>query len=567
MSTIQILISVAGGLGLFLFGMKIMSESLQNATGDRLRLVLGKVTNNRFLGVITGFSVTSVVQSSSATTVMLVSFVSAGLLNLPQSIGIILGANIGTTVTGWIVALFGFKIKITIFALPAIAIGFFLRFLKNENVKQWGEVLLGFGILFLGLDFMKCAFKPLKDSVEFMGLMKQFSATNIPTTLLVVCIGSFVTMVIQSSSATMAMTMTFAYNGLIDFPTSCALILGENIGTTITANIAAIGASTTARRCARAHTLFNVFGVIWMILIMHHFFIPFIDYIIPGDPYSLDAASGSTVIADHMAAFHTFFNVSNTLLFLPFVNVLANVVTKMVRVSDKDGEETEEKFGLRYISSNIISTPAINIREARLETWRMSKICLEMFDMVMKVFDTPEEKLGEMVEKIHKMEDDTDTLEKEISEFLVMLSKHNISRRHSFEISKLLHMVNELERIGDHCENLLKLARRKYDTNLVFSDRARIEIQEISGKVREFLELLQTHISRPMINIIPKANVLENRINELRSEFRNKHVERMHNDECNMVSGFLFVDMLTSFEKIGDHAYNIAEGISGKRIF
>lgn len=567
MSSIQIIINVAGGLALFLFGMKIMSESLQNATGDRLRVVLGKVTSNRFLGVLTGFSITSVVQSSSATTVMLVSFVGAGLLNLQQSIGIILGANIGTTVTGWIVALFGFKIKIATFALPAIAIGFFLRFLKNEDLKQWGEVLLGFGILFLGLDIMKDAFKPLKDSVEFMGMMNQFSATDFPTTLLVVCIGSFITMVIQSSSATMAMTMTFAFNGLIDFPTCCALILGENIGTTITANIAAIGASATARRCARAHTLFNVFGVIWMMALMHHVFIPFVDFIIPGDPYSLDAAAGSTVIADHMAAFHTVFNVTNTIIFLPFVNFLANVVTKLVKVTDEEAEQKKEHFRLRFISSNIISTPAINIREARLETWRMSSICVEMFDMVMSVFDMPEDKLGDLVEQIHKKEEDTDALEKEISEFLVTLSKYNISWRHSHEIAKLLHMVNELERIGDHCENLLKLSRRKYDAKLVFSDRALVEIGEISGKVREFLNLIYSNISRPMINIIPRANVLENRINELRSEFRNKHVERMRKEECNMSSSFIFVDMLTSFEKIGDHAYNIAEGISGKRIF
>jgi phosphate:Na+ symporter len=251
--------SILGGLGLFLYGMKIMSESLQNATGEKLRQILWKVTNNRFKGVVTGFFITSIIQSSSATTVMLVSFVSAGLITLSQSIGIILGANIGTTVTGWIVAVIGFKFKIQALALPAIFLGFSIRFIKNEKVKYWGEVLLGFGILFLGLSIMSGSVKDLRGSKAIMDFMAVYKASGILSTIVVVLIGSAITMIIQSSSATMAMTMTLAVNGVIDFNTSCALILGENIGTTITANLASIGASVSARRAFWLRSLRLIF--------------------------------------------------------------------------------------------------------------------------------------------------------------------------------------------------------------------------------------------------------------------------------------------------------------------
>ncbi|HQO03315.1 MAG TPA: Na/Pi symporter, partial [Spirochaetota bacterium] len=369
MSGFSITVTIFGGLGLFLFGMKIMSEALQKATGERLRDILEKVTNNRFLGVLTGLFITSIIQSSSATTVMVVSFVNASLINLSQSIGIILGANIGTTVTGWIVALLGFKIQIATFALPAIGLGFFLRFFRNEKFGQWGEVLLGFGLLFLGLDTINVTVKDLRGSQVVLNFMSMFHAQTILSTVMVVLIGTVVTMVVQSSSATMAMTMTLAVNGLIDFPTSCALILGENIGTTVTANIASLGASVAAKRSARVHLLFNVMGVIWMIGVFHWLFIPFIDWLMPGDPYSSSPVIRSGVIADHMAAFHTSFNVINTLLFLPLTGFLAKMASRLV--PDKKGAGEGEEFHLKYITSILIATPSININQARLETKRM----------------------------------------------------------------------------------------------------------------------------------------------------------------------------------------------------
>lgn len=563
MGGFEISVTIFGGLGLFLFGMKIMSESLQMAAGDRLKAILWKVTNNRILGVVTGFFITSVVQSSSATTVMLVSFVSAGLLTLTQSIGIIFGANIGTTVTGWLVAILGFKIKIATFALPAIGIGFFLRFLANQKLKQYGEIFLGFGILFLGLDIMSGAVQDLRNSQQVMHFMAQYSADTILSALLVVGIGGIITMLVQSSSATMAMTMTLAVNGLIDFPTACALILGENIGTTITANIAAIGASTDARRAALAHLIFNVTGVIWVLLLFHNVFVPLVDYVIPGDPSSPVMASRSIVIADHMAAFHTVFNVTNALLFLPFARYLANLATFLIPTGKEDADE----FHLKYISTVLVSTPAININQARLEMRRMSAIVNDMFDRTMDVFHAPSEKLGNEVEEILKLENTVDRLEKEISDYLVTISQHNISQDQSQEISSMLHMVNELERIGDQSESILKLIRRKYDQKIQFTNHAIKGIDEISGKVRESLELINSSISVKSTDIIPEARVIEDRIDELRKELRKGHVTRLNMRQCDVDSGLLFIDMLSKFEKIGDHAFNVAESISGIRIF
>ncbi len=540
-----------------------MSESLQMATGDRLRNILWKVTNNRVLGVLTGFFITSIIQSSSATTVMLVSFVNAGLINLSQSIGIILGANIGTTITGWIVAIIGFKFKISSIALPAIAIGFFIRFAKEEKLKQWGEVLLGFGILFLGLNVMNDAVKDLRNSPSVMNFMTSYDSSTIPSTIMVVLIGTAVTMVVQSSSATMAMTMSLAVNGLIDFTTACALILGENIGTTITANIASLGASANAKRSARVHMLFNVLGVIWLLTVFHWLFIPFIDWLVPGNPNSSDISVRSAVIADHLAAFHTSFNVINTLLFLPFTGFLAKIATKMV----KDKKESEEMIHLKYISTVLVSMPAININEARLEIRRMVEIIISMFDSVMDVFNNPTIKQKGVVESILMKENNVDLLETEISSFLVKVSQNNISEDQSNEITSMLHMLNELERAGDHCVILLKLIRRKYDSNIDFSERAAKEIREIASEVRDLLELIRSNISSRPHNILPRARVIENRIDELRMEMKRGHIERLNENTCDVTTGLLFIDMLTSYEKIGDHAYNVAESISGERIF
>ena len=310
------------------------------------------------------------------------------------------------------------------------------------------------------------------------------------------------------------------------------------------------------------HLLFNVLGVVWVLMIFKPFFIPMVDFLVPGNPMSTDIAASSTVITDHMAAFHTIFNLTNTIIFLPFVNLLARIASKMV----PDKGTKEEEFHLKYISTSLLSTPAMNINQARLEIKRMMDIVNEMFYLVMDVFKNPDKKLGDIVEKIQVQENHTDLLEKEISSFLVKVSQDHITNDQSNEISMMLHRVNELERIADHCESLLKLIRRKYDSKIEFTDMANHQIQEISGKVDEFLKLISENITRTSSNIIVKASSIENRINELRKEMRKNHIERLNEGICDVPSGLLFIDMLTSFEKIGDHSFNIAEGISGLRI-
>ena len=564
MSGFSISITIFGGLGLFLFGMKIMSESLQMAAGERMKSILSTVTNRRIAGVFTGFFITSIIQSSSATTVMLVSFVSAGLITLQQSVGIIFGANIGTTVTGWLVAIFGFKVKIAIFALPAIGLGFFIRFLNNEKLQQYGEVLLGFGVLFLGLDVMSGAVKDLRGSEGVMNFMAGYTADGIPSMLLVVAIGTAVTMLLQSSSATMAMTMTLAVHGLIDFQTASALVLGENVGTTITANIAAIGASGDAKRAARVHLLFNLLGIVWMTAFFHWLFVPMVDYIVPGDPYAVDGAARSAAIASHLAGFHTMFNITNTIIFFPFGGVLVTLASRMV---PKSREADPDAFHLKYISTSLVSTPSININQARLEIRHMAQLVLDMFDMVMDVFHKPSDKLGPVVEEVGRKENVVDRLEKDISDFLVRVSQQNLSQEQSQSISAMLHMVNELERMGDHCESILRYTRRKYDGGLEFTEQAMMEIDEIAGKVREFLVLLRDNLMADRPDVLPRARVLEDRIDELRRDLKKGHVQRLNQGLCDVPSGLIFIDMLTSFEKIGDHAFNVAEGIAGARVF
>ncbi|MBN1532076.1 MAG: Na/Pi cotransporter family protein [Spirochaetes bacterium] len=556
--------TILGGLGLFLYGMKVMSEALQNATGDGLKNILWKATNNRIKGLLTGLGITSIIQSSSATTVMLVSFVSAGLISLNQSVGIILGANIGTTVTGWIVAILGFRVKIASFALPAIAIGFFLRFVKIESVRYWGEVCLGFGLLFLGLSIMSDAVKDLRGSAMVMGFMSQYSADDLASTIMVIMVGTAVTMLVQSSSAVMAMTMTLAFNGLIDFPTSCALILGENIGTTVTANIAAVGASLEARRSARVHLMFNIFGVIWVTMIFKALFLPLVDLVVPGDPFQADIVARSHAISGHLAAFHTIFNVTNALIFLPFTGGLAKIATMLVPEKARD---REKKFHLKYISTSLLSTPAININQARLETRRMLGIVMTMFNLVMEVFKNPERKSGDTVEEIQRLENHTDLFEKEISDFLVKVLQDNISEEQSHEITIMLHRINDLERIGDHCEVMLKLIRRKYESGIQFTPEATENILEIAGRVNAFFALIDSNFTKLNVNIMAEALVIENRINELRGEMRKDHIHRLNEGACDVDSGLIFIDMLTSFEKMGDHAFNIAEGLSGVRIY
>ena len=555
----KLVFGLLGGLGLFLFGMKIMSEGLQKIAGSRMRKILAALTNNRLIGALVGVAVTAIIQSSSATTVMVVGFVNAGLMSLVQSIGIILGANVGTTITAQLIAF-----KITKYALPAIGIGAgFKLFSRNKKWSYMGEVLLGFGLLFFGLSVMKSAFDPLKTSEEFRQLFLVVGNNH----LLGVLIGAILTMIVQSSSATIGITIALASSGIISFEASVALILGENIGTTITANLAAIGTNLAARRTALAHFLFNFIGVCYM-LIFFQFFIKFIASITPGDAdfviqtQEQVARMGGELgdkpfIARHIANTHTMFNILNTIIFLPLVGVLAKLSTMMIRGRDKDVD-----FHLKYLDNRVLNTPPIALAQARAETRRMALLAQEMVEETLAFLQDNDLK---RLPALEKKEELTDILQKEITDFLVSLSQQSITQDSSKEVASMMHMVNDLERVGDHCENLWLLSQRKLDLKIEFSDVAMREIADISEITRNFLTRIIIAFEQKDTEVFAEAGRLEDAIDDLEDRLRNNHIKRLNTGECTVNSGLIFIDMLHNFEKIGDHTYNLAKAIVGKK--
>ncbi len=553
----KLMFGLFGGLGLFLFGMKVMSEGLQKVAGDRMRKILAALTNNRIIGTLVGLAVTAIIQSSSATTVMVVGFVNAGLMSLVQAIGVVLGANIGTTITAQLIAF-----KITKFALPAIGLGAGLKLFAGS--KRWvyiGEVVLGFGLLFFGLDIMKNAFDPLKGSQEF----REFFLLIGDNHLLGVLLGTILTMIVQSSSATLGITIALATSGLLSFEASVALILGENIGTTITANLAAIGTNLAARRTALAHFLFNVIGVIYMLLLFP-FFLKVVTIMTPGDPDLViqtqqQAAQYAAAIGDkpfiarHIANTHSLFNIINVLIFLPLVGLLAKLTTLLIR-----GKEEEMEFHLKYIDNRVLNTPPIALGQARAETKRMAQIAKEMLDETSLFLQDQDEK---RIAPLEKKEEMVDLLQKEITDFLVALSQKSITQETSRDIASMMHMVNDLERVGDHCENLWQLGLRKKNQKVPFSEVAVQEIQELAERTKVFLEFVIGALGRGDTTLMQKAEQMENSVDELEESLRNNHIYRLNTGECSVHPGLIFIDMLHNFEKIGDHTYNVAKAIAG----
>jgi phosphate:Na+ symporter len=566
-------VGILGGLALFLYGMKVMSDGLQKGAGEKMRSVLSIMTTNRVAGVGTGFIVTSVIQSSSATTVMLVGFVNAGLITLQQSIGVIMGANIGTTATAWLVAIFGFKIKIAMMALPAIILGFIPKFTGPRRLAEWGDVLIGFGILFIGLGFMKEAVAVLKTAPQVeIWIATYCTADTVLARLVPLFVGMLFTFVVQSSSAAMAVTMTMAAQGLIDVHTACALALGQNIGTTITANLAAIGTSTVARQTARAHFLFNFLGSIWPIVLFAPF-LAMLDNFFPNvggqitaekgtEAYEVAFAAATVSITFYLATFHTLFNIVNTALFLPFSNQLAWLSTKLV--PHRKGK-TEDETHLRFIDPRIVDSPPLAIHAARSEFNRMLNEVELMFEQVINLVSHPDDKMGKVAKDIKRREDVVDLLEKEISEYLVLVTQLKLSMDQSHEVGNILQCVSDVERMGDHCEILLRLATKRYEKKLPFSQEAMKDIVAIASEVKNFITTLRAHIFRSKGEIMIQAKEYDKKITGLRKKMRKGHIKRLNTQECTVRQGLIFIDMLTSFRRIGDHAYNVAQVFTDER--
>jgi phosphate:Na+ symporter len=544
-----LLFGLFGGLGLFLYGMKVMSEGLQKIAGKSLRKVLEFLTQNTFMGVLVGTGVTAIVQSSSATTVMLIGFIQAGLLSLKQSIGVIYGANIGTTITAQIIAF-----KIHKYALPAIAIGVFLNFFVPR--KQWkymGQVILGFGLLFFGLQVMTSVFGPLKSSPEFQQLFVTFSKNP----LLAVIAGAIMTMVVQSSSATTGIILVLAGVGLIDFKIGFALILGTNIGTTVTAQLAALNANITAKRTAWAHTLFNVLGSAYMIVLLKvkiggkPIFLVLVDLITPGNVWA------GQNLERHLANTHTIFNIANCLIFLPLTGILAYVVTKIVR-----GEVEVIEHGAKYLDDRMLITPEIAIGQAKKEISRMGAYAQEMLQLAFdSVFAEKEKDRQKLFNSIKRREEAVNEIEKDIAGFLVRIDQQSITEEQSKTTAGYLHLIHDIERIGDISENIMDLVELKIEENVDFSEMAQKELHNLYGGVEDAVGLSFLAFERWEKESALKALEVEGKVDTLEQKYRDNHINRLNDRQCSSTAGVIFLDILSNLERAGDHANNIARKI------
>ncbi len=541
---LELLFGFIGGMGLFLFGMKMMSESLKKVAGERLRKTLDILTKRPIIGLLIGALVTCLVQSSSATTVMTVGFVNAGLLTLRQAISIILGANIGTTLTAWLISFFAL-FKITNYALPAIGLGFLMTLLgKSNKIKMWGRFILGFGLLFTGLGFIKDTFLPLKDSEALRHILITFSDYPI----LGILLGVGMTVIFQSSSATIALLQIMAFSGLIDFQTTIPIILGDNIGTTVTAELSAIGTNVSARRAAHAHALLNILGVCYMIIpVITGLYGRFIQMLIPGP------ITQNNVML-HIALSHSVFNVVNSLaVFLPLISVLEKLTVKLARV--KPGSIDMAPI---YLEKHLLDTPPLAIKQAIKEILRMMEIACEAVQNSYHCFLEGDLRLGPRVDEC---EDAVDLLQKEITQYLVELSQNNLDIEEAEKIPVLLHSVNDVERVSDHAVNILELAQRRKDQKLPLTSTALSEVERIysvaDSMFRKTMDALRDEEQAPARAALEDEKLLNN-MHELLKE---NHIRRVNIGECDMLAGIVFMDFLDNIEKIGDHLTNIAQGV------
>lgn len=553
----QMALVLVGGLAIFIFGMKMMSDGLQKVADRRLKQVLGFMTRNRFMALIAGTLITAMVQSSSATTVMAVGFVNAGLISLTQAIGVIFGANIGTTITAQIIAF-----RLDALSYPAITVGLVLvMFAKQPRRKAFGESILGFGLLFLGMTTMSDIIKPLRYSPEFVSYFQLFDCTPvnggaIPAwpALMCILIGTVMTCLIQSSSATVGLVMALASQGLISFYTAVPLVLGDNIGTTITANMAAIGASRNAKRAAFAHTLFNVFGAFYMYALLfvpiwdgQPFFLGFVNAITAGEVFSEHPEN----LLRHVANAHTAFNLINCLLFLPFVTVLASICRKIIPVIDAEASDV-----LQYLEPNLLKTPSIALQQAVKEVNYMVHKAHRSVSESGQMFIEPQPGFeAKIIEREHVI----DQLQHDIAEYLVLLSRTELSSEEAALMPLLLHAVNDAERLGDHAEELLEVYRLLLQYNLKMPPAELREIQAIREKLEDLFTAVYRIFEKHEESAGNDVKRIEANLQQMIKDFTDANVKRIDEGICDVQAGVIYLDALTHFERVAQHLLNIGE--------
>ena len=561
--------TLLGALGMFLYGMNLMSSGLQKAAGDRLRGFLSAMTSNPFKRVMTGVGITALIQSSSATTVMVVSFVNAGLLTLVQAIGVIMGANIGTTITAWMVSLLGFKADISILAVPLMLLGFLFSNSKKNQYKNIGELIVGFSLLFLGLSFMKNSVPDLKQTPEVLEFVRQWSGYGFRSVLIFLGVGTVLTLVLQSSSATMAITLIMLSMGWIPFPMACAMVLGENIGTTITANIAASVGNPSAKRAALSHTIFNVFGVIWALI----FFKPFLGLvgkIIEALGYPNPAAEGfavntpdgadGTVALYGLSMLHTLFNTINTLILVWFTNVIATVVTKMIH----EPENKEEKaFRLKYIEAGPLATPELATEQAFNEIIHFAQISKNGLGYARAAInETDVDKFEELRCKLVKYEEISDRIEYEIATFLNAVSAEEVSEKTSYMIKAMYKIIGELESLGDSGETISRILSRRNIHKKTFDADTIKNLNAMVDLIEHTYEVMIANLKLSFegkLEEISNAYAAEDRINNQRNYLRDEEIESIESGKRNYQTSVYYMDIINELEKMGDFIINISQ--------
>ena len=563
--------TLLGALGMFLYGMNLMSSGLQKAAGDRLRGFLSAMTSNPFKRVMTGLGITAVIQSSSATTVMVVSFVNAGLLTLAQAIGVIMGANIGTTVTAWLVAWLGFKADISILAVPLMLLGFLFSNSKKSQRRNIGELVVGFSLLFLGLSFMKESVPDLKETPQVLEFVKQWSGHGFGSVLIFLGFGTVLTLVLQSSSATMAITLIMLSMGWIPFNMACAMVLGENIGTTITANIAASVGNASAKRAAMSHTIFNVFGVIWA-LILFKPFLAMVGNIIElfglpnpaaaGFAVSDPASAEGTAALYGLSMLHTLFNSINTLILIWFTGLIEKAVTWIIKAP---ANKEEDVFRLKYIEAGPIATPELAIEQTFNEIIHFAQISRNGLGYVRSAINEKDpDKFEELRGKLVKYEEISDRIEYEIATFLNAVSGEEISQKTSMQIKAMYKIIGELESLGDSGEAISRILSRRNIHNKTFDQEVLTRLGRLVDEVDAAYEVMINNLKAAFEGNLPdimNAYEAEDRINTLRNNLRDEEIDDVENSRKNWQTSVYYMDIVSELEKMGDFMINVSQAL------
>lgn len=534
----------AGGLGMFLYGMNVMGDGLQKAAGNKMHNFLGKITSNRFLGVLVGTLITAIIQSSSATTVMVVGFVNAGLLNLSQAVGVIMGANVGTTITSWIVSMNEWKwasiLKPSFFAPLLIGIGAFLiMFHKSEKRKEAGEILCGFGILFIGLEFMSNAIEPYSTSKVFF---KAFQVLG-KNPILGILTGLVVTALIQSSSASVGILQTLAFNGVVGWNSAVYITLGQNMGTCVTALISSAGANRTAKRAAVIHFLFNFIGAIIFGVLMFFIFL--------WNPRFANA----TITSVDISIFHSIFNITNTLLLFPFGTLLVKLSGVIIKETTHNIMDDELEAMKRHLDDRILETPSFALDNAIKQVIRMGDVTLENVKQSIRALLENDE---ELAKKVIEQENLIDQMENILTEYLIKISNLSLSEKQQLIVNHMFYTIINFERVGDHAENIAELANTTIDRKLQFTEEAREEMRKMCQAATKSFENSLLCRKTENVEYIRKVVKCEEEVDNLEEEFRESHIARLSRNICNSESGVVFVDLLVNMERISDHSMNIA---------